>query len=1191
MNKPLPPDQQQRIEALDITRSVLVQAPAGSGKTDLLTRRFLRLLAEVNDPSEIVAITFTKAAAAEMRHRILSEIEKAALTAPTDSTDVFSMSVLATRALARSRTLGWQLPDLSAQLRITTIDAFCRELAIQQPLLSGLGSHLDIAAQPDELYRRAAQATLEKIGTAAPELNTALEKLLLWRDNGWFDLEDLLIQMLGKRDRWMHEFVLSHAPDWDALRTQLERPFARAVAAGLAALDTLLNQVPQARAEALTLARFADTQLDTPRFTALTELPDFPIAPFEDLDAAHAAFLCLADLVLIADGGFRARLDKNLGFPTDRKTEKSRLLALIDALRSVDGLESALAAVRTLPPPRYEHDDWQIVRACFTLLRHAAAELQVVFASAGAVDFIEVAQIAQRILVAEDGTPSDAALAVADGIHHLLVDEFQDTSRRQHRLLASIAAAWPDPAGRTLFVVGDPMQSIYFFREADAELFSRVKNYGLEIPGESTLPFHFVPLSANFRTAHALVHALNNAFSAVFAGNDGSGIEFSAATPARMLPGSTSASLSLHVDFLPQSATREEREAARDAQANEIVDIIQSHFLHVAEAQARGEKYRIAVLGRARTALAPIAHALRKAGIPFLAVELEELKDRPEVLDALALGRALLNPLDRVAWLGVLRAPWCGLPLADLHTLVSADDPMLLARPVPELLAERIDRVSGSSRAAVERVLRAAASAPRIANALPTSSLGTWLEQVWLALGGPACVDTTARTNLDLLWASLDTLPNGAQDLLGSALNSALADLTARPDATASVEHGVQLMTIHKSKGLEFEVVLVPDLQARSNQSRGGLLSWLERGLAEPEEDGALTEFLIAPLQSKGADAGPTRKWVDRVYRERETQEMRRILYVATTRAREELHLFARPVYKQDGDDFTLVEPSGSLLATAWPALEPEIRTCFTAWRADRQSKQDTIDALAAGADNLLVMPTPDAPPLLHRLPADFDPRAAAPAAVALTESSVVDAASAQLYARHEGGVLARTLGIAVHTLLEEAARLRATQTWNAVLANLQGLTPRIVAQIRAAGLRLAQAQTLADNALAIALNATRDPYGKWVLDPHIDAASEAVWAGYLSGAVRSVRVDRIFRAGATPLSQGTDFWWIIDYKTAHADDLDPSLALPELRSIFAPQLETYVALLRKLHGTDTPVRAALYYPRMSQFDWWEILP
>src|ERR1019366_8260084 len=175
----------------------------------------------------------------------------------------------------------------------------------------------------------------------------------------------------------------------------------------------------------------------------------------------------------------------------------------------VPGLGDALAAVRSLPPARYTEEEWRIVRSCFTLLRQAAGELQIAFAEAGRVDFTEVAQIAQRVLRGEDGLPTDAALAVSDNIRHLLVDEFQDTSRRQHQLLSSLIAAWSERTDRTCFVVGDPMQSIYFFRDADAELFHRVKDNGLEIPQEQPLLFDSVELGANFRTAQTLVARLN----------------------------------------------------------------------------------------------------------------------------------------------------------------------------------------------------------------------------------------------------------------------------------------------------------------------------------------------------------------------------------------------------------------------------------------------------------------------------------------------------------------------------------------------------------------------------------------------------------------------------------------------------------------------------------------------------------
>lgn len=121
-------------------------------------------------------------------------------------------------------------------------------------------------------------------------------------------------------------------------------------------------------------------------------------------------------------------------------------------------------------------------------------------------------------------------------------------------------------------------------------------------------------------------------------------------------------------------------------------------------------------------------------------------------------------------------------------------------------------------------------------------------------------------------------------------------------------------------------------------------------------------------------------------------------------------------------------------------------------------------------------------------------------------------------------------------------------------------------------------------------LNATDDPQAQWILTAHADAASETRWTGVISGSLRTVQLDRVFRAGPTP--QSTDdnsTWWIIDYKTAHEDGLDPKAVLTDLRREFAPQIEAYAKFLRNLHGADATIRGGLYYPRIALFDWWEL--
>jgi ATP-dependent helicase/nuclease subunit A len=1169
-----PPDQAQRERALAPDMNVLVQAPAGSGKTDLLTRRFLRLLSEVDDPAQIVAITFTKAAAAEMRHRIVSELEKAAASADDGDGNAFSMSTLAAHALRRLTEREWPIEDLPAQMRITTIDAFCREIAVQQPLLGGLGGALDIADDPDELYRRAARSTMERLGEPESATNTELlqatQALLEWQDNNWQEIENQLVEMLGKRDRWMHGFVLDREPDWDALRARLEQPLKEAAEESLTRVAALLQQFPDASEKLLELARFACAQKNDGSLQALAELAELPCPPFGDADcieAARASYLDLTDFLLTKDGSFRQSVTVREGFPADRKPEKQQLTVLIAAFGNVDGLESALHGLRTLPPTRYTDEEWRIVRACFTVLRYAAAELRVVFAEAEAVDYTEVAQLAQRVLSDEERMPTESGLAIADGIRHLLVDEFQDTSRRQHQLIASIAAAWGEQTGRSVFAVGDPMQSIYLFRNADAELFPQVRTRGIDLPGGEKLEFDFVRLSSNFRTAPPLVQSVNDFFRSIVAEEDSGGIEFAEAEAARKDDGGTAQRFTFHCAFTPKGEAQSD--AARAAQVQEIVTLISSYNERIKEARANGEKFRIAVLARTTKMLAPIAAALRDAKIPFRAEGLERLAERPEVLDALNLARALMNGENRVAWFGVLRAPWCGLSLKDLHTLTSSDEKEILRRAIPELIVERAHLLSYEGQQAVTRVQQAIEEARALRAAEPESALGTWLEQIWLRFGGADCVDAESSANLDLLWRCLDALLGGEQDLLGPALDAALRELTALPDPVAESDHGVHLMTIHKSKGLEFEVVIVPDLHGKAQRTRHRMIAWLERGLDRPDEAGEMTEFLVAPQQAKGAERGSAKAWVDGLYAQREEQEMRRLLYVAATRAREELHFFARMEHAANKDR-ELKPPSNSLLQAAWPALKDAAVAQLEAW----EQEVPKLETTEAGSEKV-----PDKFAILHRLPTDYEPPAVA---LKSARSALAGLGDQLAYKRHEGGLISRTMGTAVHALMQELAQLHAEMDWDRAQSALKSFAPRIAAEVRAAGVEQTDAERIAAQALTTVLSVGGDPDARWILSPHTDAASEARWTGVLDSKLRTVQADRVFRAGADPHAAGDQVWWIVDYKT-----IESEMALPELRRLFQPQLDLYARVLRLLHGTDTEVRAGLYYPRMRKLDWW----
>ncbi len=222
MNHGLPVDERDRARTLDTKQSFLVQAPAGSGKTELLTRRVLKLLAEVDQPEEILAITFTKAATAEMRARVLHALHDA--QAHPAGSDESELRKLARAALANDSVRGWHLLEQPERLNIQTIDAVCMSIAYRTPILSRLGGSLSPTDHPQPLYLLAARRTLARLGKDA-EVSQALRALLQLRGTSLSDCETLIAGMLDKRDQWARVLPFGHdAIDWAEVRRRLDAP-------------------------------------------------------------------------------------------------------------------------------------------------------------------------------------------------------------------------------------------------------------------------------------------------------------------------------------------------------------------------------------------------------------------------------------------------------------------------------------------------------------------------------------------------------------------------------------------------------------------------------------------------------------------------------------------------------------------------------------------------------------------------------------------------------------------------------------------------------------------------------------------------------------------------------------------------------------------------------------------------------
>ena len=812
MSERRPADQPERDAALDPGRSFIVQAPAGSGKTELLTQRFLRLLAVVDRPEEIVAITFTRKAAGEMRNRILGALQRGADPKPPAGAYERRAWTLARDALARDAALDWALLDNPRRLRIETIDALNAWLARQLPVSSRLGAAPVISDDPEPACRQAARDVLLAAGTAEPHGPHAAA--LLQHLGGRFgQAENLLVALLRSRDHWLGRIVGPGRMAPDALRARLDRGLRHFVEDELQrARDSLPAELlPELSA---TLAKAA---ANSPELDWLAPWQDRADAP-SPVAADLPRWLALARVLLTGERAWRKQLSKREGFPTTDRDNKARMQALLEQL-SAAAEPAALQRVPDLPAPAYDDARWRILAHLLALLPIAAAMLEVEFAARGESDYVGVARAALDALGAQE-EPTDLALALDARITHLLVDEFQDTSQGQVELLERLTAGWTPGDGHSLFCVGDPMQSIYRFREADVGRFIRAQRHGI---GDVAL--EPLRLSVNFRSQAGLVDWVSQVFPAIFPDRDDmalGAVKFAPSTAWQ--PALEAPSVCCHAvpakDFEAEAAT--------------VCRIVQS-------LRAAGDAGRIAVLVRSRRHLAQVYPALRAAAIPCRAIEIEPLGETPAIRDLEALTRALCHRGDRTAWLAVLRAPWCGLGLADLLRLAGdEDDDIWLRLQDPAVL-------DGLSPAGRNRALRVAAALRPALHERGRRALRRAVQGAWLALGGPATLEraselTDAQNFFDFLERA--ARHGDLDDPL--ELGERLADLYAAPETAA--EDAVELLTIHKAKGLEFDHVVLPALDRTTGRNEKRLLRWLE----QTREEGP--ELILAPVEALGEE-------------------------------------------------------------------------------------------------------------------------------------------------------------------------------------------------------------------------------------------------------------------------------------------------------------------------------------------------
>ncbi len=1183
----LPPDWRERAHALNIRRSWIVEAPAGSGKTGLLIQRLLKLLADetVHQPEEVLAITFTRGATEEIRDRVLGQIEAAAAGTPVSTAFDRATRELATNLLERDRRLGWDLRNHPRRLNIRTIDSVCAEITAALPVLSGGAGHLRPTEIAEPLYSEAVRNVILRLGGPDHPLDRALRTLLERRDASLSNCEQLLVEMLSTREQWGDLIPLGRrALDEEELDREvlprLNLALEEVICSELTRLHTALPE-PFLRQLTELAANLSDRPgyRDNPSPIAVCRNRyNTPEARTADLELWRAL---LHLLVTPSEKKWRSGFNSNhVGFDLDRE-DKTRLRQLVDEAQQTPDLLATIQRASSLPPAEYPDEQWRVVKALFVVLSAALTELQLVFARHKSCDFAEGALQARAALRDEAG-PGDLRAALGFELQHLLVDEMQDTSSGQYDLLHLLTQDWAGER-RTVFLVGDPKQSIYIFRQARVERFLRT----MRDRRLGALTVHPLRLTANFRSQAGLVTALNQDFSRIFPpvgpAEDDAVIPFTPAHPVRAASRDVAEhpSLNWHISTLPPAFTEAQPSAetdARKADAASVRDIISAWRARPLPA-GRSRPWSIAVLVRARQHLFDIVAALRGAAdqplIPYRAVNVEQLGERPEILDLLALTRAILHPADRVAWLGMLRTPWCGLELTELH-LLAGDDDALHNLPIDTLLDTRGPLLSPASWHRVERLLRLLRAAEAQRNELPLAQL---IERTWRSLGGPLALTPDQRSNVHRYFLLLDRLEDGIGRIdlgrLSAEVNRLFAEASAAEDA-------VDLMTIHQAKGLEWDVVLIPALDRDTRQGVGRLLTWEELTGTSP----GAAHALLAPIQGRGQPSEALTDWLNNLAREREAEERKRLFYVACTRAREELHLFAVVETRRSG---ALASPGkGSLLDAAWPAALPHIEPAQPGATGVEFPAQPLTDfSLAAAADEHAEGREQPVLPTIFRLPDDVNPLTGQPETLASLRPLPLTTDPAPTQSRPEGSLLARVFGNTVHSLMDHLTQqIAAGQPPRELLSQLPTWRDRISALLRSAGISPRELTRLTREVESALTNTLLDPTGLWILHPCPAAATEFSRNLWHEGQPQTVRVDRIFLAGPEPLSEGTDCLWLVDYKTTTHGRANLPKFLEDQRQQYAAQLETYARAFHGHAGT-TLTRVALYFPLLRELVSW----
>lgn len=853
-------DHSAREQALNPQESFIIQAPAGSGKTELLIQRYLRLLSQCQTPNQVLAITFTKKAAGEMRHRIQKALQRAANPIPPQQAHTALTWSLARAVYERAATLLWSLDDIALDLSIMTIDACCQQLLrfCQPPY--NLTAQLQLNLLPEPFYRRCI-ADFIRLYCQDPSSRyyQDFQTLLLYQFHDYPQVERLLVSALANREKWLSLAIQTKQQDFITVFADTIMHIQQAH------INALLSRIP------ITVMRQLCACLNALSGYAHRLDLRAPLSTVVTIDHAKwdlSQWQRFSDFILSQSGTLRKRFASDQGFANQKTVKrlsaedqehylalKTEFMECLAVFQDDQPLQTLLRDCNHLPHVEDPLSQEKILKPLFQLLPALAAFLQIQMESERCTDFSGINLQLYQALV-DDTHHSHLTLRIYQNYRHVLIDEFQDTSVSQFRILELAFSTWQGEPDRSICLVGDPMQSIYRFRQAEVKLFNQVQKSGFA--GISLIPLH---LSANYRSCSTLVDQLNHCFS-----------HFMTPDYNRFYPAQG-------IYHLEDGGLHQHTVATGVSQPEAIIALIQklSHN-HPQASQC--------LLVRSRNQLPAILTLLKHHDIAYTGIGLHPLHACQAVLDAYNL---LCLPFDlqsRRHWIGFLNAPAIAMPMADLLILCRDKE-----RPIWESMQTLRTNLSPDGQAILQRILPIIEAYLADFGCEHMHVLGKY---TWHRLGFDLALTLEQDHQLcDLFFDLISQVEHNQQPLTPEVL-AALLDSYPEQDTQAS-NQALHIMTIHKSKGLEFDIVIVPHLEKLIPLTDKPILDWTYVPI-----NGEFHLLMDAHPRHK-SQQNSIHRYLRLQDKQAEMAEIERLYYVAFTRAKHQLHIFAedQPAYPE----------------------------------------------------------------------------------------------------------------------------------------------------------------------------------------------------------------------------------------------------------------------------------------------------